>query len=120
MRRSCPEGIPLGKTVEPQGSGGSNPSSSAKAMPTGVAFNVMYYTYILRSEKTGSYYYGHSHSPEERLEQHNSGRVRSTKSKIPWKIIYIESFETKSEAYRREFFFKSIDGYHYLKERRIT
>ena len=46
--------------------------------------------------------------------------VRSTKGRRPWKIVYSEAFETKSEAYRRELFFKSIEGYIYLKEKGIN
>jgi putative endonuclease len=75
-----------------------------------------YYTYILKSGVTGGYYYGHCRDPENRLRQHNSGKVRSTKSKRPWRVIYIEVFESKSLAYKRELFFKSIDGYRFLKE----
>ncbi|MCH8232818.1 MAG: GIY-YIG nuclease family protein [Bacteroidetes bacterium] len=53
------------------------------------------------------------------MEKHNSGRVRSTKAKRPLKLIYIEKFPTKSDAYRREMFFKSIDGYNFLKLKKI-
>ena len=79
----------------------------------------MFFTYILKNEKDNSHYYGHSKDVESRLKNHNSGKVRSTKSKAPWKIHYFETFETKSEAYRREFFFKTIDGYNYLKKEGI-
>jgi putative endonuclease len=80
----------------------------------------MYYCYILKSLLTGTYYYGHSHNVEERLKRHNAGKVRSTKGRRPWKIIHVECFETKAEAFRREFFFKSIEGYRYLKGRGLT
>ncbi len=56
----------------------------------------------------------------KRILAHNSGKVRSTKSGRPWKIHYTEEYETKSEVIKRELFFKSIEGYNYLKERRIT
>jgi len=56
---------------------------------------------------------------EERLDQHNRGRVRSTKAYRPLELVYKESFKTKSEAYKREMFFKSIDGYRYLKKKGI-
>ncbi|WP_310991715.1 GIY-YIG nuclease family protein [Aequorivita marina] len=79
----------------------------------------MYTTYILKSEKTGSYYYGHSADIHNRLKRHNGGYVRSTKNKRPWGIHYMEEFSTKSEAYKRELFFKSIDGYNWLKKNNI-
>jgi putative endonuclease len=46
--------------------------------------------------------------------------VRYTKSKTPWKVVYTETYASKSEAYRRELFFKSIEGYKFLKEHGIT
>lgn len=52
---------------------------------------------------------------DSRLKRHNQGKVRSTKAYIPWAVIYTEQFKTKSEAYQREMFFKSIDGYQFLK-----
>ena len=54
-----------------------------------------------------------------RLKRHNRGKVRSTKAYIPWKVVYTEEFQTKSEAYQREMFFKSIDGYQFLKSKGI-
>jgi putative endonuclease len=80
----------------------------------------MFFAYILQSGKGNTYYYGHCKDINNRLEQHNLGKVRYTKSRRPWKVIYSESFETKSEAYKRELFFKSIEGYRYLKEKGVT
>ena len=80
----------------------------------------MYYTYILISESKGTYYYGHTANLEKRMHEHNKGKVRSTKVRRPWKIHYFESFKTKSEAAKREYFFKSIAGYRWLKEQKIT
>ncbi|MTI89642.1 MAG: GIY-YIG nuclease family protein [Balneolaceae bacterium] len=74
-----------------------------------------YHTYILKSESHGTYYYGCSEDVEERLKQHNAGRVRYTKGRRPWKLHHVEEFETRSEARKRESFFKSIDGYTFLK-----
>ena len=79
----------------------------------------MFFAYILQSDIDQTYYYGHSKNLEVRLKSHNQGKVRSTKGKRPWKIHYFEKFETKSEAYKREMFFKSIDGYRYLKNKGI-
>jgi putative endonuclease len=79
----------------------------------------MFHVYILQSELEEVHYYGHTGDMYGHLKRHNSGNVRSTKGRKPWKIIYSEPFETKSEAYKREMFFKSIEGYRYLKERGI-
>jgi len=62
----------------------------------------MYKVYILQSLKNHRYYIGHTKNLEERIKRHNNGRVKSTKSGSPWKIIYTESFDGKSDACRRE------------------
>jgi putative endonuclease len=74
-----------------------------------------FYTYILKSQKDFGYYYGHCSVLEDRLLKHNKGRVRSTKSRIPFLLHYFEKFESKSEAYKRELFFKSAEGKKHLK-----
>jgi len=62
----------------------------------------MYYFYIIYSEKSDRYYYGHSSNVDLRLDRHNNGWTKSTKSGIPWKIVYYEIFSTKGEAIKRE------------------
>ncbi|WP_194776775.1 GIY-YIG nuclease family protein [Pararhodonellum marinum] len=79
----------------------------------------MYFAYILKSLKDSGFYYGHSNNLEKRLIEHNKGKVRSTKSRTPFILYYSEKFPTKSEAYKREMFFKSIEGYKFLKEKGI-
>ena len=59
--------------------------------------NVMYYTYILQSEKDQSFYIGYTSNLEHRLYEHNEGFSRYTKHKRPWKIVYFEKFEEKSD-----------------------
>lgn len=75
--------------------------------------------YILKSLKDGKYYYGSTEDPEHRLIAHNSGKVRSTKSRRPLVLHYHEDFEKKHEARIRELFFKSINGILWLKRRNI-
>ena len=79
----------------------------------------MFYTYILKSLKDNKFYYGHTEDIENRITEHNRGKVRSTKGRRPFILHYYETFETKSEAAKRELFFKSIDGYLYLKNKGI-
>jgi len=66
----------------------------------------MFYTYILQSEIDYSYYIGHSSDIMKRLEYHNHGLSRFTSKKIPWKLVYLETFQTKKEANMRELFLK--------------
>jgi putative endonuclease len=79
----------------------------------------MYFAYILRSLKDNRYYYGSCEDLEKRLFTHNAGKVRSTKSRIPFVIHYHEKHATRSEAQKREYFFKSIDGYNWLKVNKV-
>jgi putative endonuclease len=79
----------------------------------------MYYAYILQSLKDHKFYYGHTFNLDIRLKEHNTGKVRATKGRRPFKVHYTETFLTKSEAIKRELFFKSIDGYIFLKGKGI-
>ena len=47
---------------------------------------VMYYTYILKSLKSGKFYFGHSENLSERLKTHNKGKVTYTRPFRPWVI----------------------------------
>ena len=69
-----------------------------------------YTVYILQSFKNDRHYIGHTNNMEYRLWQHNTGKVKSTKGYLPWKIIYTEVYKTKSEAYKRELEIKSYKG----------
>ena len=79
----------------------------------------MHYVYILRSEKTYKYYYGSTADLKQRLKQHNLGKVRSTKAHRPYILHYHEVYDKKSAALKRERYFKSMDGYVWLKENKI-
>jgi len=70
----------------------------------------MYETYILQSQINQKYYIGHTQNIGNRISRHNRGLVHSTKTGAPWEVIHLESFETKSEAYRRELEIKSYKG----------
>ena len=58
--------------------------------------------YIIQNEQSRRYYVGYSHDPVLRLEHHNEGWTRSTKGRGKWKIVYLEKFEEKGSALRRE------------------
>lgn len=68
----------------------------------------MSFTYILKSEKDGSYYIGSTIKVDNRLDQHNKGYSRYTKSRRPWKLVHKEIYDTLSEAKKREYYLKSL------------
>ena len=79
----------------------------------------MFFAYIIRSLKDGKYYYGSTEDLLYRIEYHNKGKVKSTKSRRPFVLHYHEKFETRKEAMLREKFFKSIAGYLWLRSKNI-
>ena len=70
----------------------------------------VYYVYFLHSRKDGSLYIGQTNNIEKRLEQHNKGQIKSTKSKAPFDLIYVERYNTRREAMYREWTLKSTSG----------
>jgi putative endonuclease len=61
-----------------------------------------YFSYILYSVKIDQYYTGSTINIIKRLIKHNKGYNKSTKSGIPWMVVYFEEYATRSEAYKRE------------------
>ena len=57
-----------------------------------------YYVYVLESLKTGTYYVGVTHDPSQRLRQHNSGLVASTKPFRPWHLLGMERYPDLGSA----------------------
>ncbi|MEW6508525.1 MAG: GIY-YIG nuclease family protein [Bacteroidota bacterium] len=77
------------------------------------------YAYILISLKDKTHYYGSTANLANRLNEHNSGKVKYTKGHRPYELHYFEEFKTRKEASARERFFKTIDGYNWLKSNGI-
>jgi len=71
----------------------------------------MYTVYILKSSKSSKTYVGQtSKDVKERLQEHNNGYNKWSKSYRPFKIVYYETYVCKTDAIRREQFFKSGQG----------
>ncbi len=62
----------------------------------------MYYVYIIQSLVDYSYYVGHTNDLDKRLDEHNKGKSKYTRHKVPWKLVYQEIFKTRGEAMKRE------------------
>jgi len=77
----------------------------------------MRYVYLLLSKKTDKWYIGSTRDLRKRILKHNSGRNRSTKHGVPWKLIYCEISLNKKDARVRERYLKSGMGRRYLKNR---
>jgi len=62
----------------------------------------MFYTYVLRSIKDNKLYTGSTDNLERRFREHNASKVFSTKSRIPFELIYYEAYKSESDARKRE------------------
>lgn len=79
----------------------------------------MFFVYILQSEKDGTYYIGYSHNVDNRLKEHNAGKVRYTKGHVPYKIVYIESCVTRHQAEIREQAIKKTKNTAYFLKKKM-
>ncbi len=74
----------------------------------------MYWVYVLENEK-GRWYIGQTNNLGLRITKHNDQKVKSTKNRGLWKLIYKEDFKTRSEALRKEEYLKSGAGRAFIK-----
>jgi putative endonuclease len=61
-----------------------------------------FYVYILQC-MDGSFYTGYTKDIDERTKQHQNGKgARYTKAHKPQKLAYVEFFDSRSQAMKRE------------------
>jgi len=77
----------------------------------------MYYVYVIHSKKDNQFYTGFTRDLQNRLREHNAGRVSSTKGRGPFGLIYYEACLNEQDALAREKYLKSGMGKRYLKNR---
>ncbi len=65
-----------------------------------------HFVYIIYSENHNVYYKGYSQDVEKRLKEHNAGLSRYTSNKGPWELVFVKSFESKSDALKYELMLK--------------
>jgi len=61
----------------------------------------MCYVYVLYSAEYDKIYIGQTINISNRIERHNSGRVKSTKAYFSWVLINYEEFATRSLAMKK-------------------
>ncbi|EKE18811.1 MAG: hypothetical protein ACD_9C00225G0001 [uncultured bacterium] len=82
----------------------------------------MFFTYVIKNEQSGKIYIGQTESVEKRLQRHN-GILKSKntsythKNKGIWVVVYMEEFESRIEAIRREKELKSFRGREFIKSK---
>ena len=85
----------------------------------GNIYNFMFYVYILLSIKDNKFYIGCTKNLKRRILEHKRKKVKSTKDRLPLKLVCYEAYLSKTEALRREKFLKSSDGKKDLKRNSI-
>lgn len=77
----------------------------------------MYFVYILISELDGDKYVGYTKNLKNRMNDHNTGQIKSTKYRRPLKLIYYEGCLNQQDATHREKYLKISWGKRYIKNR---
>lgn len=76
-----------------------------------------YFVYILLSKKDGKFYTGYTSNLRARIIEHNSGKVCSTRNRIPLELVYFEGCLNQEDALHREKYLKTTYGKRYIKNR---
>jgi len=69
-----------------------------------------YYVYVLHNKNKRFIYIGYTENLKKRLEEHNSGKSKSTKPYIPLDLIFYEAYKNIKDAKRREEYLKTNRG----------
>lgn len=95
--------------------------SFAKAKEWLVCFveHSMFYCYIILCSSHHLFYVGSTKDLKDRLEQHNAGKVESTKAYKPWKLAWYGAFRTRKEAEGFENYLKSGSGRAFAYKRLV-
>ena len=73
-------------------------------------------TYILFSPSTGKKYVGFTSDLINRIKSHNIYDKKGYTSRFrPWEVLHVEFFDNKTDAIKREKWFKSGVGREYIK-----
>jgi len=76
----------------------------------------MHIVYVLISLKDKKFYIGLTADFKRRIKEHIDGKNPSTKSRMPLELIFYETHYSKTDAARREQYFKTTKGKHTLRQ----
>lgn len=74
----------------------------------------MAYVYILRNTRDDDFYIGSTINIQNRLRKHESGKVRSTKHRLPMRVVLIQECQTYNEARKIELKIKKLKRKDYI------
>jgi len=76
-----------------------------------------HYVYVLKSKKDNKLYTGYTKDLKLRFEEHNKGKVESTKNRRPFKLVYYEACLNQQDATNREKYLKTYHGKMFIYKR---
>jgi len=76
---------------------------------------MLYYVYILQSQKDQGLYTGYTSDLKKRFKEHNEGKSLAAKPFRPYKLIFYEAFLGRIDAKRREIYLKGGYGRKTIK-----
>ena len=74
-----------------------------------------FYSYVIFSRESGSFYYGYFDNLEKVMEMHNADQISPTSGKGPWVLLFSENYDTRLRAIRQARFYRSIKGQRFLR-----
>ena len=76
----------------------------------------MAWVYILKSQRNGRYYVGHTTAIARRFAEHQDGKVKATRYLRPWTLAYSEEHADATAARKREWYLKQLKSRRALEE----
>ena len=80
---------------------------------------IMFYVYIPRSQRDGSYYTGFTNDFEDRIKEHNSGIGDYSSTKFPFELVWHCCFREKAKAIQFEKYLKFGSGFAFARKRLV-
>ena len=80
----------------------------------------MRHVYVIKSEKDGKLYIGSTNNLKRRFFEHNQGLNKSTKYRIPFRLVYFETYASSKDAMIREKKLKGFKNSYVELKKRIT
>ena len=74
----------------------------------------MFFPYVIEN-KQGKLYVGQTRDLKKRILEHNESGNGYTSKFCPWKIIYLEKFDSRKEAMSKEKYLKTGVGRDWIK-----
>jgi len=77
---------------------------------------MFHFIYVLKFGKDSKFYTGYTKNLKLRLKQHQEGRVKSTRNRGLFKLVYFEGCLNQQDATHREKYLKTHFGKMFLKK----